>query len=188
MKKTPQATKERVIALAETIMTKGFVSENNPRVCIYWACAVGVALLENKIRGVVQAGSASWPFIEMENDDGISATNYSYVWDKNAGTCVVNVMTILHTVLMPELHAWVGIPETQEVIDPTTRFLKNNVKAAGFEWKRKQDPPQYFWDHKLPANTIYEVCPVATRYVLNLIKQIDSERIKSRLQVGAIPS
>lgn len=179
MKQTPQRTKDRVIALAETIMTKGFIADNNPRVCIYWACAVGTALVQEGIRGVIQAGSASWPFIDMQDDDGVSATNYSYVWGM---TNDLSFEQHGSKFLMPELHAWVGIPETQEIIDPTTRFLKRNVKASGFEWKRKQDPPQYFWSNKLPEHTIYEACPFATRYVLQLMKSIDKETIGKRLQ------
>jgi hypothetical protein len=48
--------------------------------------------------------------------------------------------------VMPIMHVWVQIPSTKEVVDLTSRYLKQLSKQDhGEEWKAP-DPPDFVWD------------------------------------------
>lgn len=99
--------------------------------CILWADRVIKELAFYGVRGIFQAGSASWPFrTDWEADPEMS--HLSYVWDQDEPRTVY----LLKRDLLPEMHCWVGIPASQELVDLTTIYLPELVNGwPGFRWQ-----------------------------------------------------
>jgi hypothetical protein len=56
---------------------------------------------------------------------------------------------------MPEMHVWVGIPSTGEVVDLTTCYLvKQAHMRAGINWTADL-PPDYLWSNQPPMGVVY---------------------------------
>ncbi len=116
--------------------------------CLYWA-AFGVTEIRSWGRpAIIQAGTASWPRIRPEEDDGVMATHFSYVWtpgsrpDHAAGK-------------LPEMHVWIALPDTLEVVDFTTSLWPDQCrKVTGMEWTAP-DPPPWIWTKRLPPGVVY---------------------------------
>lgn len=127
--------------------------------CGFFAMGVIAELSKHGIRGCLQAGTASWPlFDDPADDDGVSPTHFSYEWEEDSFTTKIR----LAQGLLPELHCWVGIPETQEIIDVTTRFLASRASMAGLVWRAT--PLDYVWCHatRLPPRVRYVPAALAT--------------------------
>src|ERR1035441_182341 len=48
--------------------------------CFYWSLPLMAVLLHRGYRALIQAGSLSWPIVPPGQDDGHSATHFSYEW------------------------------------------------------------------------------------------------------------
>jgi hypothetical protein len=135
--------------------------------CLYWARMTGVYLhARYDVDTRLRAGSMCWPCVAPSEDDGKSPTHYSYVWDPDDPLS----QAALAAGIMPELHAWIEIPDTHEIIDLTTRYLMSRATRAGLKWSASPPPP-YLWTtrDKLPEGVIYRADPVATRFVVYLL-------------------
>jgi hypothetical protein len=104
-------------------------------------------------RTLIQAGSAQWPRVPPELDDGISHTHFAYQWDPQSAL-VRLAWEGIHAVrpgdpfrvILPEIHVWLGCPDTQEVIDLTTgTWPLACARQLGLDWPGPL-PPTYFWD------------------------------------------
>src|SRR5665213_2409584 len=87
--------------------------------CLFYGAFTALAIAKRGTRALLQAGSASWLFKAPEKDDGVGPTHYSYVFETGS----VQTAFQLACGGLPEVHCWAAIPETQEIIDPTTRHL-----------------------------------------------------------------
>lgn len=115
--------------------------------CILWAGMLVEVLREDNIRACIQAGSASWPRVRPEQDDGVCMTHFSYVYTPGNGNGLLSTAYAVLTGArpLPEMHAWVGIPARSEIIDPTTGMWPEQCKAlTGMDWPGDKPPP-YFW-------------------------------------------
>lgn len=128
--------REEANALARSI---GWAIEGN---CLLTSISLTVALCEEfKVRAVLQAGSASWPRIDLAKDDGNIMTHFSYMFSDDAES----MMDVLIRRRLPELHCWVGIVDTQEIIDPTTCYLKKQCeRLTSMKWTAPE-PPDFIW-------------------------------------------
>lgn len=137
------------------------------RKCLYWAAAVMMAGKEHNRKLILQAGSASFLFLKQEEDDGKSPTHFSYMWEGN--TRFVHMGG--NNISLPEMHIWCADVERKEVVDLTTRFLKEDTLAAGFRWTAA-DPPRYLWNSKLPKGWAYQPNREATMLAYGLMKRL----------------
>ena len=122
--------------------------------CLYWADTVVNQLAARGISAIIQAGSLMWPRIRPEQDDGVSPTHFSYVWDAHSPL----TMSRVRQRLLPEMHVWAAIPMANEIIDLTTKFLPHQCKQIiGYDWPGDL-PPDYLWATvaELPAGVIYD--------------------------------
>lgn len=108
--------------------------------CLYIAHAVAATLFAHGLRPVIQAGSMQWPLVRREKDDGASSTHFAYMWEPYSLPSLASVAAGY----LPEMHVWVGLIETQEVIDFSTRHFKAHAEACGLRWTAA-DPPPYLW-------------------------------------------
>ena len=122
------------------------------------------------IRASIQGGSRQWPIIPPEKDDGECATHLSWMWSPTD----LRTLESLAAGRAPEVHCWVGIPESGELIDLTTCHLKENAADAGLVW-RVDEPPDYIWVDgfgELPEDVVYLAELEATEFVNTMCKTL----------------
>jgi hypothetical protein len=130
--------------------------------CFYFAVFAIENLREKGVRAILQAGTAGWPRIRPEQDDGVCPTHFSYVWSPLDPASRIALMQGL----MPEVHVWAAIPETGEIVDFTSgKFPEQARKLVGFDWPGDL-PPKYLWARKLPKGAYYTATMDATKFVL----------------------
>lgn len=143
------------------------------KTCLLHAYALAAIMKRDGIDTVPQAGTLSWKFVDDEHDDGISPNWFHYQWE---GITNKHVQAALMRGQMPEMHVWVGIPETQELVDITTCFLKKQVKdLIGAEWKAA-DPPDYLWCNikKIPDGVVYHAKADAIITTISMVEVVQS--------------
>lgn len=128
--------REEANALAKEV---GWAIEGN---CLLTSISLTVALCEEfKVRAVLQAGSASWPRIDLTKDDGRIMTHFSYMFSDDTKS----MMDILIHQKLPEMHCWVGIVDTMEIVDPTTIYLKKQCeRLTSMKWLAPE-PSDFIW-------------------------------------------
>src|SRR5262245_5809812 len=84
--------------------------------CLYAAGAMIDVLRQCKVRACLQAGSASWVRITSEQDDGKCNNAFGYGFHSENSLTVAALLERR----LPEMHVWVGVPSSQEIIDITT--------------------------------------------------------------------
>lgn len=137
--------------------------------CAHYAHTVQQILLGHNIPTCIQAGNLQWPVVLPENDDGISNTHYAYMWDP---TSPQSRWAVARGHL-PEIHIWLGNPKTQEIIDFSTRHLKQAAQAHGVTWNTP-DPPPYIWcqGENLPPGVRYTPIREATIYAHHILSRL----------------
>lgn len=128
------------------------------------------------------AGSATWPRLpaeEMPEDNAM----FSYFWQTDHPQTKLAMQGIFldqegrpGSIALPEIHIWLGIPETREIIDFTTGYLPLACKqTTGMDWPGPK-PPLYFWGRELPDNWEYrstrEATLFATKHILESLRMI----------------
>lgn len=125
-------------------------------------------------RSLIQAGTLSWPIVPEDQDDGVSPTHYTYLYEPDNP---MNFILML-TGQLPEMHCWnaVTIPGKSPVlIDLCTRYLPEMMRTTcvngPLEW-RTPAPPDYIWRsaHSIPHRVRYEPDLKAISTVLNCAK------------------
>ena len=140
--------------------------------CVYQAVAVIFAAHRYGVHLLPQAGTAAWPRIELDQDDGISSTHLAYEWQ---GMEDPRTRHRIDDGLLPEIHVWAADPVAREIVDLTTRHLPEQCRVvAGMAWEAPP-PPDYLWAGaaELPPGWCYEPAPDATRWIAGqIIEQI----------------
>lgn len=133
-------------------------------------------------RTIIQAGSAQWPRIPPEMDDGHSPTHFAYEWDADSPAArlirsgIVPVVRRADNVVaasLPEMHVWLACPDTGEIIDFTTALWPAACLATiGEEWPGPR-PPEYLWTFgsRLPAGVNYIPDREAIDIVILILRQ-----------------
>lgn len=155
----------------------------------FWHAVVGMKYLQDRVKDgtlpkgtlvLIQAGSMSWPIVKPEDDDGVSPTHFSYVYERDNPDNAINLL--LYGAL-PEMHVWNAllIPKKPPVIvDLCTRYHKDqmewmNRNCEGFRMKwTAADPPDHLWamGRDVPAGVIYKPDESAIRTVLQFAMNV----------------
>ena len=165
--------RERIVIDVSNWIENSGISPQH-RACLYWSTILCKRLHEEGIKSIIQAGSMNWPIIDPRNDDGVSPTHYSYEYTE----CTpLDIIRSLSASILPEMHVWVGVPETNEIIDLTTKyFMCNCSEISGLEWKSKPPPP-YLWANELPDNVYYtpnpQACMIAHKLAIDWLVSLD---------------
>lgn len=147
--------------------------------CLYWM-AVGIAVIvrQTNLNPIPQAGSVSWPIITPEMDDGKVATHFSMLWDTPDAEAIGKGMASVSIggIALPEMHCWIGIPTTNDLVDFSAGHIPVIAKKCGFEW-RAPVPPKYIWSKpsKLPDRVYYEPNRDATILASQLMVEVFGE-------------
>ncbi len=116
---------------------------NKPGNCLYAAMSLMHVLDVIGIRAWIQAGTCYWPRLTPEQakseDDPIYS--FGYEWEPNSFDTQVRIA--LDT--LPEMHVWVAIPDTNEIVDLTSgQFPVQCQNLLKLDWPGIK-PPDYFW-------------------------------------------
>jgi hypothetical protein len=118
---------------------------------------------------VIQAGSLQWPRVLRSEDDGVMNTHFAYQWTPGAYDSAVSVAMGN----LPEMHVWVGLLDSQEIVDFTTRHLTLAAARRGMAWTAPR-PPSYLWcpANGLPDWVVYRPNRDASIYACTLLKRL----------------
>jgi len=131
--------------------------------CLFWAQVAMRTLERAGLRRVLQAGDLQWQMVPRELDDGVSPTHFSYIWSETRSTVIPPEGHL------PEIHVWVGLPDSGEIVDFSTgTFKKLAIERHGLRWLGP-DPPKFLWGVP-PDGTIYRPYREATLFAFELLK------------------
>lgn len=137
-------------------------------------------------RVVIQAGSMSWPRIKPEEDDGKCNTHFSYQFEATneqlkakLDVAAANKHRRDFFLALPEIHVWLGIPETQELIDFSTENLPSTCCfTLGETWTAPKPPPYLWTDNEgMPLGVHYKANMYATSFIYTLISILSGDPI-----------
>jgi hypothetical protein len=135
--------KEQVIADTRACYAHLFGNNgiNPAAACLLWAASLMTVLVgKYDKRAVLQAGSASWRFVTEEDDDGVSPIFFAYQFE------LPNAIAQIQAGFFPEMHCWVAIPDTGEIIDASACFQEEQMrKMLGKTWSPELKLPDYLW-------------------------------------------
>jgi hypothetical protein len=135
--------------------------------CFYWAVLTHTKLKEKGFRSLVCGGTATWPRIDLKMDDGKIDTHFTYLFEPDSR----QTKKRLKRDRLPEMHMWVQLPDEQEIVDLTTRYLKVQCERRGrLKWLAA-DPPAYLWCRleELPQGVHYDPSAAAIPIIRKLI-------------------
>jgi hypothetical protein len=143
--------------------------ENWPGLCLFSAHHTASVLWRHRYKAVIQAGSLQWPRIRREEDDGVINTHFAYEWTPGAYESALSVALGN----LPEIHVWVGLLDSQEIVDFTTRHLKAAAAEQGMAWSAA-DPPAYLWCPAAapPDWVVYRPNRDASVYACTILKRL----------------
>jgi len=166
---TPAHIQREVIA-ATKVRVDALSPEMSAGACLYWASETVRELSRRGTRAIIQAGSASWPRVRPEDDDGIIDTHFGYVFERSDRD-----RERFNRGLLPELHCWAAIPDTGELIDLTTGYQMDQAReTAALDWPAPELPP-YYWGRVLPERWYYKPDLTAITLVLHLLHSQSQE-------------
>lgn len=160
--------RQQIITTIETALAT-LDTTDTPGACLYFAHIVALTLHRYGLRPAIQAGSLQWPRMPRADDDGRIDTHFAYTWQPNHPAS----RAALARGTLPEIHVWCGLPDTQELIDFSTRHLRDAARAAGLEWTAP-DPPRYLWAtaDEMPDWTLYTPDRGATLFACRLLARL----------------
>jgi hypothetical protein len=191
---TTQLDKERIAALVrEDVKAYDEVMGLDPVFaagrCLQHATFGIKRLLEAGRKDVLlQAGSMSWPVVDVKDDDGKSPTHFTFQWTDD--DCLPTLMMLKDRkhddpVRLPEIHVWIGLKDSGEVVDFSTYDLPRiceSVTGGQVKW-RGALPPDFIWSPLLPDRVIYEAIPLACQCAMQLLMaMLESYREKLKLR------
>jgi hypothetical protein len=152
--------------------------------CLYHTAALIYAAHQHGVDLMLQAGTAAWPRMPIEDDDGEVHTHFAYEWQ---GLTDPATQKTIAAGIMPEMHVWAAHIEEGALIDITTRYLPKQCRMqGGMEWLAEA-PPDYLWapGKEIPDAWLYTPHEDAVRFVMDEMK----EAIKAcgRVLGGGLP-
>lgn len=143
----------------------------HPGLCIFFAIHTVKVLLEEGERVILQAGSAGWPRILPEQDDGKTSTHFSYMWTPNETPSRI----AMESGRLPEMHVWAAIPFTKEIVDMSTKSWPDQARLlARLDWPGTV-PPDFFWgtaDDLRSTKAFYLADAAAIKHALKVIARL----------------
>jgi len=93
-----------------------------PEACLFWAAATNHIFRLHNIRSEIAAGSMNWPIVPKHLDDGVRPTHFSYEFEPDGRSMILSS----YLGCLPEMHIWVQLTDTHEIVDLSLRSLREN--------------------------------------------------------------
>src|SRR5271169_3782454 len=167
-----QEEKQSIFEAARATMLDWYGYELSQKgACIYWnQCAMRELYLRGH-KPVLQAGDMLWRIVPTAQDDGTVATHFGYEWTPQ-DPFSQQAMT---AGLLPEVHIWCGLLDTQDLVDFSTGTLPQVAKEQhGYDWHTDK-PPEYVFGRP-SDDAFYRPNIEATLYVYRFIMEKFTER------------
>src|SRR4051812_14542095 len=87
--------------------------------CLWGGDYTCLVLNANGIEAQIQAGSAYWPRLTQDQDDGAPTTFPQFGYEFTPG--IKNVLAVANGTL-PEMHVWAAVASSGTIIDLTTEY------------------------------------------------------------------
>ncbi len=169
---TPELKEEIYQAAADEFERKYHNPEFKGGNCVHWSLCAARVLNRYGFKPIIQGGTLQWPMVTEEEDDKVTMSHMGYVWSPNNQIS----LAAMAAGYMPEMHVWLGLLDTQEIIDFSTGNFSKWALAHNLPW-RMPPSPKYLWG-KPPPWTVYEAIEEATVLAFQLMQTvINSERI-----------
>ena len=154
-------TKDEIFQRVLTLRDALFPGRSGVADCLGLATAGIITLRAEGIKAVMQAGTMNWRMVADELDDATSPTHFTYEWSPDAPASQRSVAMGN----LPEMHCWIGVVSSQELIDLSTHGLVARAREAGLVW-RAPGPPPFLWCpvNEQPDCVRYAANIAATRY------------------------
>jgi hypothetical protein len=96
----------------------------------------------------------------------MSPTHFTYEWSPHRPES----LAALKLGLLPEIHLWIALPDQNEMVDFSTKWLPRQAAKAGLVW-RTEPPPDFLWCgfDDLPGGVVYRPDLEAIQFALNFI-------------------
>jgi len=137
--------------------------------CLYWMHAGLATLMQHGIVGRPAAGTAWW---EYDPGDPVM-THWGCEWGGDPNDELKRkVILEPGSYALPEMHCWIWLPSTGEVIDFTTGYVPTIAKTMGYEWRpHVKPPPPYIWarPESLYPRAVYLPSGDATRLAIQTL-------------------
>ena len=138
--------------------------------CVLYAHETAKVLQEEGYTALVQGGSAFWR-MAPDSEPGMTWVGYGFNKDEAAHAVTRGYL--------PELHAWVVVMETEELVDCTAKHqatqLRNTFLSEGIrkEWREQYTLPSTIWKKwsDVGARERYAADDFATAIVNRMIKK-----------------
>lgn len=121
--------------------------------CLWWAYFTVEVLQKEDINAQIQAGTAYWPILTEEQDDGVSPNQFGYLFEYNKNA----IFKIIQGHL-PEMHVWAAVAKENTIIDVTTKFWPERcMQMISRRWLAPK-PPDYLWAKisEIPNGVTYQ--------------------------------
>lgn len=180
---TPERTRVAVAAHAQEILDRLWPESVPGGNCINAAAAVCLAAHKAGLRVLPQGGSASWPRLREDEDDGAAPTHFSYVYEAR-GDFRKLTAEVVERGMVPEIHAWVVVlaDDGPEVVDITVPHWPVRCgEVLGLPWSAPQ-PPRFLWaneDEVIARRCRYAADSEATALVHVLVGKLGRDAAQS---------
>lgn len=142
--------------------------------CLYNSITGFLLLQAEGLNVQIHAGSMSWPIIDLDKDDGVSPTHFSFMWSPDDAASVIAMIEGR----MPEMHVWLWLPDTKEIVDFTTHEIVERAKTtANLEWTVTLPPP-FVWlkFNELPKGVAYSPNVDAVHLTNHFIREVLNDK------------
>ncbi len=168
---------ERFARHVHTIILKRTGVGAEDRTCVVWALAGSIALSRHGVRTILfQGGSAFWPVVRPEHDDGVTPNRFGYQWS------LTEAMPHLMAGDLPEVHAWLAFDDLDGerwVLDLAAGgFAREGARELKLKPEAVAAVPEAFWHRvaePLPAEVEYRADANATRTVVAFVTALRQE-------------
>lgn len=126
--------------------------------CFYYMISTLIVLEDYGFRVTPMAGSAYY----KQTKDGKS---YGYEWSPDTERSRL----ALEQGGLPEIHCFVGLIDSEEIVDVSVRHVKTLAKSAGFPFEDGIELPDFVWGDPTTENCCYLAVPAATIFVVSLL-------------------
>lgn len=135
------------------------------RACLNWMVHGAIALGAFGIRSIAQAGTAHFRFLPAHLDDGVCDTHHGFEWSPYTPQSMAKIAEGQ----LPEIHCWLAIPETREIVDFSTGYIHHGCPHP---WQA--DPlSRYLWRREGDSHPgcVYRPHPEAILFLLNFMRK-----------------
>ena len=142
------------------------------RTCLLWALATALTFRCFKIPCCMQSGTAAWQLVREEDDDGVSATHFSYTFEPS------EALPMFASQGHCEMHVWNYLPDTKELVDMSAQYQAQQAQELmGRTFHPSLEMREPLWvvpaaENGFGSRFYYEPHPLAMRIAESAVREV----------------